>query len=99
MTSAKINMKSGRGNNEKLYGVTAHKRRKQLYLKVELIKTSTTIRHYIIISDVAWIWKLEFILKEYKFRDLPEKSRTCTVGWYQALHKRDWVGGYVVILL
>ena len=36
-------MKSGCGNNEKLYGVTARKRRKQRYLKVELIKTSTTI--------------------------------------------------------
>ena len=34
------------------------------------------------------------LLKEYKFRDLPEKSRTCVVGWYQALHKRDWVRGY-----
>ena len=35
-------------------------RRKQRYLKVELAKTSTTFRHYIIINDVAWIWKLEF---------------------------------------
>ena len=36
-------------------------RRKQRYLKVELAKTSTTFRHYIIINDVVWIWKLEFI--------------------------------------
>ena len=35
-------------------------RRKQRCLKVELAKTSTTFRHYIIINDVAWIWKLEF---------------------------------------
>ena len=35
-------------------------RRKQRYLKVELAKTSITFRHYIIINDGAWIWKLEF---------------------------------------
>ena len=35
-------------------------RRKQRYLKVKQAKTSTTFRHYIIINDVAWIWKLEF---------------------------------------
>ena len=39
------------------------------------------------------------LLKEYKFRDLPEKSRTCAVGWYQALHKRDWERGYASCVL
>ena len=67
-------------------------RRKQRYLKVELAKTSTTFRHYIIINDVAWIWKLE-LTERIQIPRFAGKTRTCAVGWYQALqlhkYKRD----------